>query len=509
MMISLSLAAVILVPVLIILGTFVFIAKQYKRCPSNQVLVIFGKVGDNKSAKCIHGGGAFIIPLIQGYEFLSLDPMTLNVDLQNALSKTNIRTNVPSNFTIGISTKPELLTNAAERLLGLNLQTIVGQAREIIFGQMRLVVATLTIEEINQDREKFLKLVATNVDTELNKLGLEVINVNITDITDQSGYIAALGKKAASEAIQQAMIDVAQQERKGSIGVETATKERLIQVAQQRTESEAGQKEAERNQRIRVAALDSEAIQGENQSAASVAESQMQLEVRKTEANRDLRTNKARLEAEAVQGENEARAKIADSRAELEVKAANAHKLGKVAQAEANALVFEAQKLEVTAKLRAEELAREDVEKQKIEVQAEAEAEKTRRIAQGQADAVRAKYEAEAVGIQKVLEAKAEGYKKLVESAGQDAGKAATLLYLEQAKDITAEMAKVVSGIKIDKITVWDQGKGGSTADFLKNFVGAVSPLQGLASQAGLELPKFLGSLKGESEALDANPDPV
>ena len=181
---SFGIVGLIIVPTLILFFASIFLSKQYKRCPSNQILVIYGSVGTGKSARCIHGGGAFVIPLLQDFTYLSLEPITIEIDLRSALSKKNIRVNVPSTFTVGISTKPNIMTNAAERLLGLSIDEISSQAQDIILGQMRLVIATLAIEEINQDREKFLDLVNTNVNVELNKIGLDVINVNIRDITD-------------------------------------------------------------------------------------------------------------------------------------------------------------------------------------------------------------------------------------------------------------------------------------------------------------------------------------
>ena len=463
MMVGLLDLVLVGVPVLVLFGAATLLATQYKRCPSNQVLVIYGKVGGEKTARCIHGGGAFVVPMIQGHAHLPLEPMTLGVNLRAALSKTNIRVSVPSNFTVAISTKAGVLQNAAERLLGLRPQQISELAQEIIFGQLRLVVASLTIEEINQDREKFLKLIAENVDTELNKVGLEVINVNITDVTDESGYIQAIGQKAAAEAIAQAEIDVAIQQRKGAIGVESAKRDRAVAVSEQQAQAEAGQKAAERNQRIQVAAAN----------------------------------------AEAVIGENTSNAHIADSAAQLEVKRAEATRLGKMAEAGAERDVLRVQKEAEVARLESVELAKQEVEKRKAEVQAEAEAQTVRLVAQGQADAVRARYEAEAEGTRKVLEAKADGYRRLIEAAGGDANQAATLLMLEKVEGIVKEQVKALANLKIDSIVVWDGGAGGdsSTTKFLRDFVGTVSPLHGLAKKTGLKLPDFLGAVEDGSAA--------
>ena len=223
--------------VLLVLFVVTMIVRQYRRCPSNRVLVVYGKVRGERAARCMHGGGVFIVPLLQSYAFLNLEPMTIEIEMTSALSKKNIRVNVPSTFTIGISTQPEIMNNAAERLLGLGEKEIAAQAKDIILGQTRLVIATLSIEEINQDREKFLDLVNKNVSTEVSKIGLELINVNIRDITDESGYIEALGRKAASEAINQAKVEVAEADRSGSIGEATANRDMQVKVASQQAES--------------------------------------------------------------------------------------------------------------------------------------------------------------------------------------------------------------------------------------------------------------------------------
>ena len=198
-----SLLVLICVIALIVLTTLIVIASRYRKCPSDKVMVIYGKVGSNadgtsRSAKCIHGGAAFIWPVIQSVEFLDLTPMSINVDLKNALSKQNIRVDVPSRFTVGISTEPGVMQNAAERMLGLKLDDIQELAKDIIFGQLRLVIATMEIEEINTDRDKFLEAVSRNVETELKKIGLRLINVNVTDITEIAKAVEAAGADAVS-----------------------------------------------------------------------------------------------------------------------------------------------------------------------------------------------------------------------------------------------------------------------------------------------------------------------
>lgn len=505
--------ALIIVPVLLLLFFMTMLVRQYRRCPSNRVLVVYGKVAGQRAAKCIHGGGTFVLPLLQSYAYLSLEPLTIEIELNSALSKKNIRVNVPSTFTIGISTQPDIMHNAAERLLGLADQAIANQARDIILGQMRLVIATLSIEEINQDREKFLDLVNKNVNMELNKIGLEMINVNIRDITDESGYIEALGRKAASEAINQAKIEVAEADKLGSIGEASANKEKFVQVAEQNSLTAIGEKAAERNQRITVAKYEAEGISGEANSnrekEIAIAEQQALSAQGQKQAEANQRIKVAELEADAVKGENESRAKIVAYEATLSEREAEAKRRGEVALANASRDVLMAQKDEEIARLEKTEIARQLMEQKKVQIDAEAEADRLRRIAKGEADAVLAKYMAEAEGIQKVLEAKSKGYENLIRVCGERKDLAPSLLIIEKLPELVAEQVKAIQNLRIDKITVWDSGAngnggGGSTSHFLKSLIGSLPPIHELAEQAGIDLPEVLGKVQKGFETLSS-----
>ena len=494
-------------PALLIVALLFFIANQYKRCPSNKIIVVYGKTTGNSTAKCVHGGGTFIIPLIQDYGILSLEPMTTDIDLKGALSKGNIRVAVPSTFTFGISTHEEIMINAAERLLGLSKNEIIIQASDIILGQLRLAIATLTIEEINMDREKFLEQINANVNTELNKIGLEIINVNIKDITDESGYIDAIGKKAAAEAINKAKVEVAQQEKLGAVGEAEANKEKEVQVAEQTAQTLIGKTNAEKDQRVQTANINSSAEIGEAEAnkvkEVQVAEQKAETEIGKTSALKEQRIKTASLEAQAVEGENKSKAEIAAYNAELAIKQAKAFQEGEVAKANAQKEVLMAQKEQEEARLKKEELAKQEVEKLKIQVEADAEAERQRRIALGEADAIKAKYFAEAEGVKAVLEAKAKGYEELVKISNNKPEIATSFLMIEKIEDIVAKQVEAIKNIKFDKITVWDggtgSGNGSTTANFMRDLIKALPAMHDLAGQAGIELPSVLGKV-GEVE---------
>jgi flotillin len=486
---------------------------RYKRCPSDRILVVYGKVGSDaeggRSAKCIHGGAAFIWPIFQAYEFLDLTPLSIEVNLTSALSRQNIRVDVPSRFTVGISTEPTTMVNAAERLLGLAKEDIHNLAIDIIFGQLRLVVATMDIEEINNNRDKFLSNVTSNVEAELQKIGLKLINVNVTDIKDESGYIEALGKEAAAKAINDARKSVAEKNRDGSIGESIAQKDERVQVAAAIADAKIGEAGANQKERVQVADADSKAKVGE-------ADANAQARIGEAEAQKQERMSVAEANARAVEGENTSRIAIAESDSERRQREAEAVKravaMEKVSQAQALQEAYGAEEQAEKAraeKERATQIANEvvsaEVDKSKIEIDAEAEAERIRRIAKGEADAILFRKEAEAKGLYEILSKQAQGFQQLVNAAGDNSRDAAMLMIADKLEDLVRLQAEAIQNVKIDKVTVWDNGTKGKdgktgTADFISGMYGSVPPLQEMFQMAGLNLPEYL---KGKADEQD------
>ncbi len=451
------------------------ILSRVRKCPSDRIMVIYGgSTGGAGPAKCIHGGARFVIPVIQDYGYISLRPMQIEVNLGNALCKQNIRINVPSVFTVGVSTRPDIMGNAAERLFGQSPDAISELAKDIIFGQLRLVIASMTIEEINADRETFLRAVEDNVAEELKKIGLELLNVNITDITDESGYITAIGQRAAAEAINKAKIDVAEEERKGSVGAADANKQKRIAVSQAEAAAVSGEAQADRERRIAVKQADSQATQGENISAIEIAKSNATRAEQEAEAYRRSEGAKQVALAQIEKTKFEAEAEAQISRARME-----------------------------TEKQRAEVIVEAEIHRQQIEIAADAEAEKRRREARGEADAIFARLEAEAKGNYEILKSKANGFREIVTACNQSADQASKMLLIEKLQDIVALQTEAIKNIKIDKITVWDGGGAdgkSSTANFLSGMIKTLPPLQDVAGMAGVELPDYLGKLKTEEK---------
>ena len=430
----------------------IFIVSRYRRCPSDKVLVVYGKTGGGASAKCYAGGAAFVWPVIQDYQYLDLTPLSIDVNLKDALSNQNIRVSVPAQFTVGISNKPNLMLSAAERLLALDRKSIAGLAQDIIMGQMRLVIANMRIEELNSDRDKFVESVYGHVGDELNKIGLELINVNVTDIHDESGYISALGKEAAAKAINDAKVKVANELRTGSIGEAEAQREQRIKVSDANSKAEIGEADA-----------DAQAKAGKNEAAIRVAASDAERDVQIAEAERRATAARKVASAKALQ-----EAYLAEKDSEL--------------------ARFAMEK----AKKQADEVVEADIEKEKAIIEAKAEAATTIELANGEATATLAKYKAEAEGIEQLLSKQAEGFKKLVDAAGGDTQSAISYLMLDKLTDIAQIQVDAIKDLKIDKVVVYDNGSGEGMGNFVQGLYGMLPQLNDFLEQSGMSLPEAL-----------------
>ena len=275
----------------------------------------------------------------------------------------------------------------------------------------------MDIEEINSDRDKFLSNISTSVESELKKVGLKLINVNITDIVDESGYIEALGKEAAAHAINAARKSVAEKNRDGSIGEANAVQD----------------------QRTQVAAANAKAVDGENTAKIEVANSNALRRQREAEAERNA------IGTEKVQ-------------------AAKALEEAYAAEQEAELARAERERASQTADI----IIPAQIDKNKVEIDAEAEAEKIRRRAKGEADAILFKAQAEAKGLYEVLTKQAAGLDQIVKAAGNDSQNAALLLIADKLPELVKLQSEAIKNIKIDKITVWEGGnsKDGKNLNF-------------------------------------------
>ena len=487
----------------VLVGLALMLVNRYVRCPANKILVISGRVGGEGAARCISGGGTLVWPVIQEYAFLDLDPLRIDVKLPDALSLENIRISVPSVFTVAIGIEETVRQNAAIRLLNLTHPQVEATARDIIIGQLRAVIATMSIDQINRDREAFLQRVQHQLEPELLKVGLTLLNVNIQDLRDESGYLEALGKQAAAQAIQKARGDVAEQEKQGAIRVANAERDQSVSVASSQKDRDIGLEEAKRERAVRVASIQKEQAVGEQQAA-------FERDMAVKEAERAKRVAVAAADAAAIAGEAESQGKVVRTQATLAVTRAEASQQSEIAQrtakaeverveneAQARAAIARAERVE--AERRAELEAPAKAEKARMIVAAEADAERVKIAARAEAEATFARLDAEARGNLSIMEKKAEGLQKMVAAAGGNPDAAYRLLFLEQMPAVTQTLAGAISNIKFDKVVLWNGGAGGTNgpggvSSLVEDLVKVLPPLMQVAEEiGGVQLPGIFG----------------
>lgn len=477
-------ALLLFVLVLVVVMTLV---SRYRMCPPDRVLVVYGKLANGQSSRCYHGGSTFVMPFFQSYSYLNLTPLNIELELKGALSSQNIRIDAPASFTIGISTDPEVMQNAATRLLGRTLQEIEQLAREIIMGQMRVVFASMTIEEINADREKLISSITKGVEVELHKVGLKMINGNIRDIQDQSGYIDALGREAAAKAVNDAHIKVAQENQRGAIG----------------------KAEAEREQAIRVANAQAEAKRGQNTAQVMIAKSDADLAAEQAEAKRRTEAAQKVAEARALQESYKAQQEAELARASMEKAHQTAEQIVR-AEIDKERIRIDAEAKAAQTKILQEGQAAAYV------IQKQAEADGIQKVAEGEAAGIRVKLGAEASGVQAkltaeaegtraLLDAKAQGFEKLLRVADDTTG-ATQLLIAENIVRIAEIQAGAIKGLQFEKVVVMGGGAGQGPGQFVQDLYKGVLPLNELAQSVGLNLPKFMGTPAGEGAKAPAAP---
>ena len=464
----------------------------YIICPQDQILIVSGlfagRTKDGKGDAVIYqGGGCFVLPGLQTYRFLSLTPRSISLPLDDLLTSNNIRIEVPSTIIYTVDNEQrEALSNAARYLS--SDRDIEELAKETVVGEMRAVISKLTIEEINQDRNKLRDEVASSLNEEFAKIGLKVITVNIRDIKDETNYITSLGAKATAEVTNKANIDVATQQRIGAEGVATQTRDREINVNQIQSE-----------EAIQVAN-----IRAEQATKVAQTEATQEVAVNQTTVDRDISIARAKAEqvaqtadinATQVKATNSAKLIEVQSNTELQVRSAVMRQESEVATAKANTEINNQRIIERSAEMSIEVVAQAETQKKELQIQAEAYSKNLEIRTQAEAEAVLVRAQADAKAIQLQLEAKAAGMKKLIEAAGS-ADAAVNLLLIEKMEEIMKIQVEALKNIKIDSLTVWGgngDGKGGIQS-VMKDYMGCLPQLHELAKQVGITLPGVFGA---------------
>lgn len=474
---------------LVVISTFVVLSR-YRKCRPDEILIKYGRTGKDGAAKIITGGGAFIWPIIHSYATMSLRPVQLQLDIKEAAAKGMIRTNVPTNISVVISNEPDLQQIAVKRLLGMSDQELRELIKETIYGQVRMVIARMSVEELNGNRDKFSQEVEINVNNELKKYGLELKTINIQDIRDNAKIIDNLGEQAKAEADKIAQVNIATQKR-----------EKMIQVAEQQRIEEATVANTNKEKEIAIAETERDRdtaiadAERDRETAVAKAQAEKEASIAEAEAKRDVRNAEAIKTAKL--GENKAAEAIAKSQAELAVVQAEAIQKKGEADAVAAASVKrrteeENQKVEaarakkVEAALRADEIVPAEIAKNKAEIEADAVAEKAKREAKGQADAIllKAKAEAEAIRLKgeaegaakaALLKADADNFTQMLEASQTHPEIAVQFKMVDNYVKIAEAQAEAYQNLKLGDVKVY--GNADTAGDFMSKLMGSIAPV--------------------------------
>ena len=304
---------VIGVIVLLVVLTIIGILSRYKKVKSDEILVVYGKTKGNTASKCLHGGAAFIWPVFQGWAVMSTKPMTLQCNLQGAISLQKIKVSVNTTITAAISTEPAVMANSAVRLLSMDERDIENQIRDVAYGQLRLIIADMTIEDLVNNREKFLNSCKTNIEEELKKFGLTLLNINISEISDEADYLNNLARDETAKAKYEAEARITKREKDGATQVATQQKEKEVQLS-----------EIERDKQINVAenqaqqATKTAEIQKEKNTKVAEQQKEESVKIREIEKDRSIQTSEQeQLEATRLaEIERDREVKIATNQSE-------------------------------------------------------------------------------------------------------------------------------------------------------------------------------------------------
>ena len=429
--------------VLLVILTIIGLLSRYRKCPSDQLLVVYGKVSGKSAAKIYPGGGVFVWPVIQDYKVMSLKPFQISSEVVGPDSGM-IQTHVKVALTTAISQDPAIQQNAAARFLSANPEEITRQIKTILEGEVRLIIASMSIEDINSNRDAFKTKVKDSLGNELAKVGYDITNINIQEITDDADFIKNLGKKKETEARANAEADIADKEKDGAIRKANIKKEQEIQVATADKDRETTVSQTRQEQAVRVAEI-------EKEQETKIADTQRAKEVQLAEIEKDKQSGIADQKALEV-------AAVANANADAESKKAEAEarKVAAVAEQKAKA---ESSKAESEANQRkAVATAEADAEATENEKEAEMQTRIAEANQKKEADIIRATQEKEAKKAEfesqkQIRKAKADqdagvaeqNAKILVAEARAKAGKA------EADADKTVKVAKIEAEMQAQK----------------------------------------------------------
>jgi len=300
---------VVVLGALLLLGLAIFIVANnlVEICQPNEVLVFSG-AGGSKGYLIIHSGRKVRLPLFQRVDRLDVTNMVIDLTVANAYSKGGIPLSIRGMANVKIGSQEPFVSNAVERFLGMSREHIKNIAKETLEGNMRGVLATLTPEEVNNDRMKFARSLLEEAETDLRRLGLVLDNLNIQSVTDEKGYLDSIGRKQSAELIKDSRVSEAQNRAEATV----QDAENQLSKAIAKIEAQKQISSADAQRRIIDAKTRGEAMVAEERgnTGAAIARARANLDVQRArleQVKRQLaadviqpaQARKAELEAEA------------------------------------------------------------------------------------------------------------------------------------------------------------------------------------------------------------------
>ena len=443
---------IIAIPLVIVL-VLITIFSMWKKVPQDKAGVITGL-----KRRVITGGGGLVIPGVERIDYISLGNMPLRVDTRGSLSSQGVPISVSTTAVIKVRNSPDAILTAIEQFTGKNEQEIIknimSTATAVLEGKLREIIATMTVEDLYQKREAFSSQVQEVVGTELGNMGLEVKNFTITDISDENGYIEALGEGMIAQRKKDAEIQKSEAKREqdertsenikigeqakleAATAIKQAEKEKQVAEARYQKEISTANAEAELAHDIQRKKTQKEVIQAEmdaelirQQRQKEIAEAEIQVQITQAQKNTELAQQRALEKEKQLLSDVVKPAEAGRKKLEQE---SEAEKYAEIKKAEAEA------------------------EKKKIDAHAEAEAIKAKAVAEAQA--IEAKARAEAEAKKASLLAEAEGLERKAEAMQKLNSAGVIQMVIDKLPEMASAVAQPLTAI--DKISIIDSGHG-------------------------------------------------
>jgi flotillin len=490
---SVAVALAVLLGLLGVFAAMALFARNYIKVPPSQVAIFYGRkhaLIDEKGNKSIvgfrvvRGGAALRVPLLEQVAYLSLNIISIPLRIQRAYTKEGVAVTVEAVANVKIAGDDVSLRGAAERFLGMPAEQIKGVIFQTLEGHLRAILGTLTVEEINADRQAFAQKMTDEAAVDLKKMGVNIDILTIQQISDEKGYLDALGKKRTAEVKRDAVI-----------GEALATRDAMIRSAA--ADQEGKTKRYEADVTIAQSLRDKESRQAEFDAMVKAKEAEAEQAgplataiARQKVTEQETRIDQVRKQQEVLVQQQEA------ARREQELQAT----VVKPAEAERQAAILRAEGLKQATVIRAEATQKE------LEFEGAGEAAKIERIGRAEAAKVLAVGEAEAEVIKKKLLAEAEGLQKKAE-AWKNFNDAAVLnMVVDKMPELAQAFATQLAGI--DKINIIEMGNGSGGSGGVGRVMGTVgggmtAMLAMLKDQFGVDIARLMQA-KTDAAALDA-----